>query len=920
MKSLPNILIVDDVEENISLLEEITLRIKVNVIKALSGDEALEKINGIELALAILDIRMPEMNGYELAAKINKERVGDRVQVIFVTASDGDEKDMIEGYNSGAADFIIKPVNPHILRSKIKVFLELFNQKQTIIEKSAQLKKYYNELVRSHEAVTESEGRLKDIIFSMADWMWEVDENGVYTNSSHHISDILGYTQKEIVGKTPFHFMSPEEGRRVSILVSEIMAKKSPIKDLENWNIRKDGKKICLLTNGVPIFDKKGNLKGYRGVDRDITRQIELEESLRSHRIELEMQNDELKESNKKALIATQKYSELYDFAPTGYFTLSKEEKIIELNHSGARMLGKERSHLIGKQFDNFISEEMRPVFNTFFQNVFKRNYKQICEVKLEVIDNQPNWLHIEGIVAVNGEQCLTNTIDITTRMMSEEMRQKSISMLNETGNIAKVGGWEFDVVNGIQTWTNETFRIFEIDTTEGEPLIPDSLSFYVPESRPVIELANQKAIQQGEPYDLQLEIITAKGNKRWVHTIGKANQKNGVTKSLSGVLQDVTERKLIEMELKMSEEKYRTMLKSSPDGILLVNLEGIITEASEIGLELFGAKSKDELNGKEFNHFVPSDDLNLAIEMFEMTLNEGLAQNIGLKIIKKNKSIFFSEISSTLIQALDGKPLSFMLIVRDISQRKKIEAKKLHADRMANLGEMASGMAHEINQPLNIISMVMDKILFETAKTEAINIEFLKNKSDKIFENIIRIRNIIDHVRAFSRNDDNYVLNEFDINFSIGNAVSMITEQFKHLGIRLNLKLDNQIPSVLGNTYKFEQVIVNLLANAKDAVVEKKSKQKGFSDMRVGINTFQENQFLIIEITDNGIGIDNEDIQEIMLPFYTTKEEGKGTGLGLSISYQIIQEMKGTIEIRSDRLSGTKIKLIIDLQINKLK
>lgn len=89
---------------------------------------------------------------------------------------------------------------------------------------------------------------------------------------------------------------------------------------------------------------------------------------------------------------------------------------------------------------------------------------------------------------------------------------------------------------------------------------------------------------------------------------------------------------------------------------------------------------------------------------------------------------------------------------------------------------------------------------------------------------------------------------------------------------------------------------------------------------MMVGINTYQENQFLIIEITDNGIGINNEDIHEIMLPFYTTKEEGKGTGLGLSISYQIIQEMNGTIEITSNTLSGTIVKLVFDLQNKKLK
>ena len=246
------------------------------------------------------------------------------------------------------------------------------------------------------------------------------------------------------------------------------------------------------------------------------------------------------------------------------------------------------------------------------------------------------------------------------------------------------------------------------------------------------------------------------------------------------------------------------------------------------------------------------------------------------------------------------------------------METKQIHADRMANLGEMASGIAHEINQPLNIISMVLDKILFETAKTKTINIEFLKAKSDKIFENIIRIRNIIDHVRAFSRSHDDYLLTAFDVNNSIENATSMIIEQFKHLGINLFLNLDKRIPQIVGNTYKLEQVIVNLLTNAKDAVIEKRNMQEGFTDLMVNIQTYQENQNLIIEITDNGIGVENEDLHNIMLPFYTTKEEGKGTGLGLSICYQIIREMKGNIDIISNKYNGTTIKLVLGIQQEK--
>ena len=145
-----------------------------------------------------------------------------------------------------------------------------------------------------------------------------------------------------------------------------------------------------------------------------------------------------------------------------------------------------------------------------------------------------------------------------------------------------------------------------------------------------------------------------------------------------------------------------------------------------------------------------------------------------------------------------------------------------------------------------------------------------------------------------------------------------MLTEQFKHLRINLTLALDNQIPQIIGNTYKLEQVIINLLINAKDALIEREGIQEEHFELMVSIKTWQENQFLFIEITDNGIGIDNESLQKVMLPFYTTKEEGKGTGLGLSICYQIIKEMNGIMDITSERFVGTKIKLILDTQKKK--
>ena len=127
----------------------------------------------------------------------------------------------------------------------------------------------------------ESEARFRDISKSMADWIWEVDAEGHYTYTSGKVKSILGYSVEEMLGKTPFYFMPADEARRVAAVFADIAANQQVIRDLENWNLTKDGRRVCLLTNGIPLLGSKGELLGYRGVDRDITKRKRVEEVLK---------------------------------------------------------------------------------------------------------------------------------------------------------------------------------------------------------------------------------------------------------------------------------------------------------------------------------------------------------------------------------------------------------------------------------------------------------------------------------------------------------------------------------------------------------------------------------------------------------------------------------------------------------------
>ena len=160
---------------------------------------------------------------------------------------------------------------------------------------------------------------------------------------------------------------------------------------------------------------------------------LKLIHDLQVHQIELEMQKEGLILEQQNAEIAEQKYRELYDFATSGYITLSKDGNIVELNFSAANMLGKKRSDLINARFGLFISEDTRIVFNQFFQNILKSKIKETCEVELTTAGNSPIYVQIDGLVSRNIDQCLTTMIDITERKQAAILKKK-----NEELNLAK--------------------------------------------------------------------------------------------------------------------------------------------------------------------------------------------------------------------------------------------------------------------------------------------------------------------------------------------------------------------------------------------------------------------------------------------------------------------------------------------------
>ncbi len=221
---------------------------------------------------------------------------------------------------------------------------------------------------KAEELLHENETRINDIIYSIGDWVWEVDMNGVYTYSSNKGNELIGYSSEEIIGKTPFDFMLEEEVLKIAPIFKDILAKEETIKDLENWNIKKNGEKICLLTNGVPIKDKEGKLIGYRGVDKDITNRKNLEHTL----IEAKLKAEESDRNYKLIFNSTNTANSIFDKDCNLVLQNNLSQEYLGLGVEGG--IGKSAIEIFGKS-GKIVYERMRSVLNTGSPEVFESEF-----------------------------------------------------------------------------------------------------------------------------------------------------------------------------------------------------------------------------------------------------------------------------------------------------------------------------------------------------------------------------------------------------------------------------------------------------------------------------------------------------------------------------------------------------------------
>ncbi|MFC1669492.1 PAS domain S-box protein [Spirochaetota bacterium] len=349
--------------------------------------------------------------------------------------------------------------------------------------------------------------------------------------------------------------------------------------------------------------------------------------------------------------------------------------------------------------------------------------------------------------------------------------------------------------------------------------------------------------------------------------------------------------------------EKYNLLFDTDPNPIFILDDNSFnVLDINRRAIECYGFE-KNEIIGKSFLELGDEDDD--VVENGLKKLEDGQCTFFSKKRhYKKGKRPFYVNINVCHDKYMDGH--AFIATTTDVTDNVEKEAKLIQASKMTTLGTMVAGMAHEINQPLNVIQVGVDFFLKKIKKGEPIEEEELRAISNEMNNSVNRATSIINHMRAFARQSD-VARSKININDPINDVFKVLGQQIRVHQVELDLNLQEDLPPIMADHNRLEQVFMNLITNAIYAL-DKKAIKLGKTKWKkmLAIRSYLDNDNIVVTVSDTGIGMSEVVSSKIFEPFFTTKVVGEGTGLGMSISYGIIKDYNGTIIVESEVDEGT--------------
>ena len=620
------------------------------------------------------------------------------------------------------------------------------------------------------------------------------------------------------------------------------------------------------------------------------------------HQLELEAQNGELRVAKIFSEEVSEKYTDLYNVAPLGYFTLSEEGEIIETNFIGSQMLGNDPSKLKTSRFGFFVSDETKTVFNNFLIEIFNKKSKISCDVIIKGHGKLQTNVNLTGVISAKEDNCFIAAIDITDRKLSEmamkesetryrrlfESAKDGILILNaETGKIIDVNPYLIDLLG----YSKEAFinkEIWEFGFFKDIAANKDKF----------IELKQKRYVRYD---DLPLE--TALGKKINVEFVSNVYSEGSI-KVVQCNIRDITVRRQTEIALKESEEKFKQFFEEDLSGDFQINEKGILLDCNISFLKIFGFDHKNEITGK--NITILNNDLNeFEIIKSKLKKNKILRNNETIRKRKNGDLIYITENQVASFSA-NGEITTINGYLYDITVRKNAETNLLIKNEQllklnSEKDKFFSIISHDLRGPFSAFLGLSDIIADDLSTMTLNEIQKIAWSMRKSASNLYRLLENLLQWSLMQRGLTTFVPETLLLKQKVSSVLVAVQDLAVKKNIKININiLDDMVIFADGNM--LDAIIRNLVSNAV------KFTTAG-GNILVSAKSLPDRS-VAISIIDTGIGMDNKMISNLFRLDVNTSRKGTdgelSTGLGLIICKDFIEKHGGQIWVESEEGKGS--------------
>jgi len=713
----------------------------------------------------------------------------------------------------------------------------------------------------------------------------------------------IGAERSEIIGHDDSQIFPREVAQRLIEQDRMIMESETTLRSEEKMVYRRGDIHHFILTKGV-LRDANGQVNGLFGIAHDITQQRIDEEQLHHHRIMLQR-------TSRLAKVGG------WEFDPQTMKGTWTEEcaRIHDLDSVAEMSVAQGLSYYRGKH---------RHCIEQAVQAAVKHGTPYEVEVEMTTAKGARKWVRTQGAPIVEDGRVtyMFGAIqDITEQKLTEEALRASEKTLKEAQRLAEIGNWRWDVIEDRHQWSEEVYRIYGRNAQLPPEKYPEVRQYFSPETWADLDQAVQQCLQTGKSYTCDVELIRPEGRHRWATIRGEAIPgEDGTVHSLRGTVQDITERKEMEKNLRNSELRYRTLFEQSMDAIAIMDhFPPQFRYVNPAFVTLFGYTQEEAqaLTGEHaWDLVLPEDRPLVQASLKERMDGRTNTARYEFRILRKDGETRWVEVTGSVSKI--GTQLINQTIYRDITPRKEAEAAQKalqeqlnQAQKLESVGRLAGGIAHDFNNMLSVILGGIDLMedQLEPGSMVARDLMGIRKAAE-------RSADLTRQLLAFAR-QQTVAPKILDINVTVEGLLKMLRRLIGE-DIDLLWSPAGQLWPVKIDPSQVDQLLANLCINARDAI-------KGAGKLIIETRNAcfdtaycarhlecKPGEYVLLVVSDNGCGMDRTTLEKIFEPFFTTKNIGEGTGLGLATVYGIVRQNNGFIHVYSEPGHGSSFKIYL--------